>query len=466
MTIPPVAKSVPSSSASPLPVQPLIVASTSASDLSSPSVFYETKMVTVEESEPHNFVGAIGTAPTVSGTYVIYSNDGKSLKYASSDGKTQGVLFDFSDTFPPSIIHSYVYPFLTHSDIYPRSVHFQAEQPSSFALSALSNGSGADMHTLIYDEDAYNVLVTDIIGNPLNSWVLTPTHLCFAPYFSPQGNWIAIECQETKTGNSYLNLISLGSGNKTKAYHLPNCGRNVVSPPMITWSSDDKHLLYSCPAYSLNEFHCFFSIDDDEMVCKTISLSEEKGENSMANILSVSPDWSKIVFDLGYQKENENGLISGYRVYLTDIECIVTEEFCDQGSVLDLPLAFPCDPNNQESRPAMHLFWNTTKNKLVWVTSSNGGSNDMSLNSHIVGSFDLFTGKTYVFEHKWYRHTQFISISPDGNWLLYYALEPTGDRERELGYHAISLMNGDAHPIAPASSMSGNMEFYGWLATP
>ncbi len=454
----PTVKSVlsPSPSPSPLPFQPVIVASTPESPLPAPFVFHETKMVAFEKSEPPNFIEATGSIPNIPGTYVIYANYGESLKYASLDGKAQGILFDFSDTLSPS----------TSYDTYPRSVHFQAGQPSSFAFSALPNGYGAN--SLL--EEEYVILLTDLVGNPLNSWRLTPTDLCFAPYFSHQGNWIAVECTTTRAVEiGYLNLISLKPGNETKAYHLPYCPREAVYPPTIFWSSDDKHLLYSCPTpHPKYKYHCFLSVDDDEMVCKTIFLSDQNGKSSAANILSVSPDWSKIILDIDYQAS-----ISGYRIYIADIDCVLDEEICTQGVTLDLPLAFP---DNPKSTP--QIIWSPARNEFVWNTLSYDSSNDRNENSYLVGRFDLVTGETYIFERTWYRNTEFVDISPDGNWLLYYAFFDTVldfDVNKPPGYFAMSLDDGKVHYVAPAidianppqgGATSYDMVFYGWLIIP
>lgn len=475
-TTTPTVKSVlspsPSPSPSPLPVQPVIVARTPESPLPSPYVFYETKMMTFEESKSPNFIQTTGSIPTIPGAYVIYANSRENLKYASLDGEMQGGLFDFSDTFSP----------FTYDDTYPISVHFQARQPFGFALSALSNGG----HNYFLD-DEYNILLTDLVGNPLSSWSLTPTDLCFAPYFSPQGNWIAVECITTReVENSYLNLVSLKPDDETKAYHLPYCPREAVYPPTIFWSSDDKHLLYSCPTpHPKYKSYCFLSVDDDEMVCKTIFLSDQNGKSSAANILSVSPDWSKIVLDLGHLPDDENGFIPGFQIYLADLECVVTEEFCDQGLTLDLPLAFPYDPDNPKNDPAdiafwnaAQLLWNPAKNEIVWMTSSSDDSHDKNENSHLVGRFDLATGETHIFERTWYSDTEFIGISPDGNWLLYYAFFDTAldfDVNRPPGYFAMSLDDGEVHYVAPAIDMANphqggaisyDMAFYGWLIIP
>jgi len=443
---------------SPLPVQPITETETPVHLLPSPLVFHEFKGMSFREGAPVAFINATGSMPTVSGTYIIYANYGKSLKYASLDGKIQGDLFHFSERFPL---------YISYEDEYSRSLHFLAGESPKLIRSYQSGVPD------IFIKGEYNIMETDLVGNLMKSWKLLPTDWCFAPFFSDQGNFVIVECEETGTQQHYLNIINLEQENKKKAYQLPSCRGEPVRPGII-WASDNEHFLYSCPSSSPEKnLHCFISVSDDDIICKQIHIDSVSEE---LKILSISPDWSKVILDLGFQPVNKNGKTSGFRIFITELECILYKEFCNQGITVNLPLEYAFDPNiNKNSiTPRLHLYWNVAKNELIWMTSSYDGSNNRSLNSHLVGRFNLLTGQNqivkpgenHINKNRWYENTEIIGVSPDGDWLLYYALEPTTDYEKSVGYYAMSLENGSIHSVALATNMSGDIVFYGWLTIP
>ena len=444
------------SSASPYPIQP--VTSPLVHTQFSPLVFYEFKGMSFREAAPISLTNAIGSVPSVSGIYILFANSGESLKYASLDGKIQDDLLYFSESSPL---------YFSYENGFPKSLHFVDGE----TLKIIRSYQFGIPDVFIREE--YNIEEIDLDGNIIRAWELLPTDWCFTPFFSTQGNLTAVECIESGTQQYYLNIINLEQENKEKAYQLPSCQGEPVRPRII-WASDNEHFLYNCPSSSLEKnLYCFVSISDDDILCKKVHI---KGVSEDLKILSISPDWTKAILDLGLQPVDENGRILGFRIFITELKCISYNKVCNQGMIVNLPLdyAFSPDTNENHLAPELHLFWNVAKNELIWITSSYDGANHKRLNSHLIGRFNLLTGQNQIIEpgenhinkNRWSENTEIVGVSPDGDWLLYYALENTGDYERDLGYHAFSLENGEIHPVASAAKMSGDITFYGWMTVP
>lgn len=411
-----------------------------------PSVSTELQGVTIETGEAPHFIEATGSQPSDPGTYIIYINNRGDIRYVSLDGKKRDTLFDIDfEKF------HYIPDLPSH-----KGIQFLAGESPKIALSSLSD---------IIDEE-HAVLFTDLAGNPIQTWQLNPEGWgCFTPSFSPQGDFAIIECMES---GRYLNLINLGTNDVEKSYHLPSCDSEIIHPMPIIWRQSGKDFLYHCKSF--RNIYCFISLDQ-EPVCKSIQLKDPNGQVQQPRILSISPDWSKIAFDMGYQPADENGFILGYRVYVANTDCVIKEDICTEITVIDLPFAYPYNPNQERaSRPGFQIVWRPTKNELVGNTSSqDNNSNDKK---SIVGIYDLEKEENRFFR-VWDSSIELISISPDGEWLVYKGIEFMPGFDGAKQYYATSLENGMIHSLASSiefwptrGAALDHIEFFGWLVIP
>lgn len=255
------------------------------------------------ESPPKRGEGKI-SLPEIPGDYLVYWTKLGSVQYVSLDGMLRGNLIE-------GYLINEINPVLKTKKLDP--------------VRMISNGKDSRfIFVQQWDDEHYmfksaSIWMTDISGNPIKSWEIpsNPNLLCLKPAFSPQSRWILMDCDVGHvdggfySDNHQLHLIDTRSG-MIKIFNVTKCrGGEFFFPQQIIWSQDEDQFLYWC---NYNEYALMTTKNVETKFVQILALGGDiKGTGSY--ILSVSPDWKKVVLDMGSTPKNADGTVSGYRIY-------------------------------------------------------------------------------------------------------------------------------------------------------
>lgn len=372
----------------------------------------------------------------IPGDYLIYWTKLGSVQYVSLDGTLRGNLID-------GYLINEIQPVLEIDGIDP--------------VRMISNGKDSRFIFLQeWNDENYlfksaSIWMTDISGNPINSWEIPPNPnlLCLKPAFSPQNHWILMDCDVGHldggfySNNHQLHLIDTRSG-KIKIFNVTKCnGGEFFSPQQIVWSQDEEQFLYWC---NYNEYALVSTKESEPNFIQLPTDSNDLRARS-SYILSVSPDWKKVVLDMGSTPKNADGTISGYRIYVADLECVLNNPTCTEGKTFTLSFA-------ESTRFAdLHIYWVKEWDSMVWVASPDSGCIDLLTNTNQKCDWS-FAGQEY------------FGASPNGEWLVFAGTQDWRRFPRML--YVVSAEDGTVRQLAEPDPNNAvdYIGFYGWLTIP
>ena len=396
-----------------------------------------TQSAIVSKGTPPKRGNARVSLPQRPGEYLIYGPKRGVTQYISMDGTIKGNLID-------GFLVNELEPILKTEGIGPSGMFLEQGIPR-FIYVNLEGGDPIFKSASIW--------VTDVYGNPLESWNINTNSdfSCVIPMYASYTlfpvtplfyNWIAINCSHGEARN--INLINLRTG-ETKAFTIqcdPGPSPAPAQPgPSFSWSQVETEFLYQCP---FAEYY-FISLSGDHVIAR--QLGDSFGN---LNIWSVSPDWKNIVLDRGYLPKNADGTIPGFRVLVSDLDCILKQSVCDQGTMYDLSFGIPYDKTKDHTTPYLNVVWSHSGNRLIWTTWAN------------MGWIDLSTHENHTFDIN--NSDLLLDISPDDQWLLFFGEDPNS---KETGMYAMSFENNHVtHFLAKPENMAGLVSFDNWLTIP
>jgi hypothetical protein len=283
---------------------------------------------------------------------------------------------------------------------------------------------------------------TDVSGNLLNSWKVLPTgsHICWSPDISPYGDWIGIVCEGANDDHE-INLINLKTGDTSSfaihCYLLDTSGD-------FYWSANEAKFVYQCPEAE----YYFISMDSNHVVASQLG---DRTTNEF-DILTISPDWKQIVIDMGAMPNNPDGTISGHRIIIANLDCVLTNNSeCNQGTTFELPSGgpynqIPIDQMRGMPPTPLGFDWSHSGNTLLWMSYGAIGQIDLRTNTNRVtkqGAFAFLVG-----------------ISPNDQWMIFFGKDPNSDNSGlvSMSTHDSSITHFIARP-----DILGFYSLYGWL---
>jgi len=425
----------------------------SASPTSVPSL-QETPIVTISKTTPPVSIFTKGTLPSEAGEYLLYSSDENSIEYVSLDGKTRGILITEQNSQWPA-----------------PNVNFRwiKADPSGFIFFTRQY-SQANVYV---GSSTVSVWRTDVFGNPLKGTSKLSIELgkddnCTNPVISPRGHWMIIDCHSAS--RRYVLVVDVKAETIQKID--VHCESFLSTPELYVnssiWSDDEMNFLYEC---GVAEYE-FISLSNDTQVHKYIDWNIKNGGSGHINpnpslyrrkgfgntILSISPDWRKIALDIGEMPKKPDGSISGFQIFVTDLndslskpDCSLNDPNCNQGAVYDLPFGEPYYPTENEGEPAFGLEWSHFGDSLMWTSYKS------------MGSIDLSTQKNHVFDRK--SSGLLLGFSPDDHWMVFFGEDQNSNK---YGLFAMNVENNMTHFLAEAKTKNkaADILFYGWLTIP
>jgi hypothetical protein len=238
--------------------------------------FEQSKILTQSEFPKNEKVNV--TLPRIAGNYLVFLA-GHGYEYVSLDGTIRGQFLEFS-----------------------------AEQLGLASLT-LGNDPRLIFVNTTSDPDEQrlknlSIFETGLDGSPLGAWVgnVSSDYWCIEPigrivnFPAPAfflDNWFAVDCFHA--GGHSINLVNLKLGSVKSIF--VNCKfvgdiafmSYVDTQSNFFWSETGTEFAYHCP---FGEYY-FVSILNDQAIVKQVG-------DGRLRILSVSPDWKKIAFDMGY----------------------------------------------------------------------------------------------------------------------------------------------------------------------
>ena len=364
--------------------------------------------------------------PTIPGDYLVYLTDSDSLEYISPDGNIKGTLMD--ENFNPTLIIQGG----TSRFVFIRTQSKSMEGPF----------------------DTASIWETDVFGNLLNSWkALSGSNICMNPEISPFGNWIGIDCiiatvdqitHQIMPNGRVINLINLRTGD-TQSFpiHCDEYTPEVSMAVSFYWSANETEFAYQCP---LAESY-FISMAGDHVTAKQLGVRP-----NTFDILTISPDWKHIVIDMGAMPNNPDGTISGHRIMIANLDCVLTNNSeCNQGTTFELPSGGPYSQTPVDQMKGMppsplDFDWGHSGNTLLWMSYGALGQIDLRTSTNRVtnqGEFDNLVG-----------------FSPDDQWMLLFGVDPKAGKH---GLFTISTNDNSITHFLSKPDMLGFYTFYGWL---
>ena len=354
--------------------------------------------------------------PTLPGDYLVYESfDGRSLLYSSLDGKTTGTLMD-ANFLQERIIEGST----------PRFIYAETQ------LDGIENKQGYFNSEYIWE--------TDVSGNLLNSWKVLPagSHICWSPDISPYGDWIAIVCDGANDDHD-INLINLKTGD-TSSFAI-HCDL-IETAGDFYWSANETKFVYRCPEAE----YYFISISIDHVVANQLGDRTNKFD-----IIGISQDWTHIAINMGIMPQNPDGTISGERLMIANLDCILTNiSQCNQGVTFDLPISEPFTPFPDELSPwggAIYCSWTYDENALMCSTTHGG-----------IGQIDLRTNTIRTIPSG--GRTDLLDISPDDQWMILFGKDPNSDN---YGLFSMSTHDSSITHFIARPDILGFYSLYGWL---
>lgn len=383
--------------------------------------------------------------PEIPGDYLIYRTKLGLMQYVSLDGSLRGNLID-------GYLINEIEPVLEIDGLDP--------------VRMISNGKDSRfIFVQEWDDEHYafksaSIWMTDIFGNPILSWEipLNSNLLCLKPAFSPQSRWILIDCKVGRvdagfySDNHQLHLIDIKSG-MIKIFNVTKCYGGEVFHQQIIWSKDEEQFLYWC---NYNEY-ALISIENAQPSFVQILTNGSDIEARHSYILSISPDWKKVVLDMGSTPKNADGTVSGYRIYVVDFECVLKNPKCADGEIFTL--SFP-EPRSEPSRYTdLHIYWDMGWGDIAWAVFPRGAS------SGAAGCIDLSTNTNQKCDWDFVGH-EYFGVSPDGEWLVLAGTKDWRHFPRTL--YVVSVKDGTVrHLVEPdPNNAIDYIGFYGWLTIP
>jgi len=422
-------------------VQAVAVTAQPTQALQTPESISLTQSNIVFKGEPPDFGDGKVSIPQTPGDYLVYWNKKGFVRYASLDGTIKG-----------NLIEGYLIN--EHAPV----VILPGKKTSQFIFTTKHQEYTTIGNTSIW--------MTDIFENLLETWKVEANSEfgCFDPVFSPYGYWMAIDCYSATAYSSsgrYINLVNLESG-KASVLNI-KCDLGPTPGPWTSsknfnWSHNETEFSYRCP---FGEYY-FISISGDNVVAR--QLGDSSGN---LRVWSVSPDWKKIVLDMGYMPKNADGTTSGLRVFIADLDCVLNNPNCAQGETFDLPFALPIDQATR-AWADLQMYWNKAGDGIAWMSSSYTYDNKGSFSTryHSSGWIDLSTNTNQMFERQLHGSTEFLGISPDGEWMLFSGYTDPYPFPRTL--YVVSLKDGTIRHLAESDKDNAVdiINFYGWLTIP
>lgn len=184
------------------------------------------------------------------------------------------------------------------------------------------------------------------------------------------------------------------------------------------------------------------------------------------DIWSVSPDWSKIVLDMGYLPKNKDGLIPGLRILVANLDCVLSKLVCDRGTTFDLPFSLPYSEGDIKNNLGtnLQLYWNKSGDVLAWMATSSSYTGSFYERNHLSGWIDLATNTNHVFDQQLDESTVFLGISPDDKWMLFQ--DSSNLYPNSGGLYVMSLEDGDVRHLVQDNEMTNYIHFHGWIVIP
>lgn len=389
--------------------------------------FEQSKILTQSEFPKDEKVNV--TLPRIAGNYLVFLA-GHGYEYVSLDGTIRGQFLEFS-------AEQLGLASLTLGDD-PRLIFVStASDPDEQRLKNLS------------------IFETGLDGSPLGAWVgnLSSDYWCIEPigrivnFPDPAfflDNWFAVDCFHA--GGHSINLVNLKLGSVKSIFINCKFVGDITFMPYVDtqssffWSETGTEFAYHCP---FGEYY-FVSILNDQAIVRQVG-------DGRLRILSVSPDWKKIAFDMGYTPQNADGTTSGRRIAVADLECMLEKNDCAKPVVYDLPFLKPFDPFEDDYSLDWMAKFTSASDKLVWALPG------------ITGWIDLATQNNHIGRHGIGGYVK--DISPDGKTILFL-----GDNPDDPGYAYLFVVRaGEDNYIrylAKAENMAGFIRPSGWLTIP
>lgn len=400
--------------------------------------FEQSKILTRGEFPKNEKINV--TLPQIAGKYLIFAGD-SGYEYVSLDGTIRGQFLEFPE----------------------------GQRPFGLVSVSLGIDPMVIIIGLTYDKiddtfrsrrlNGLSVSEWGLDGKPYATWIGSPNldEWCIVPigeveriypysypaYFPER--WLVVDCFSATKHE--INLIDLKAGD-TKSI-LINCKVSLADVNFTNyadnysnffWSQSGTEFAYHCP---FGEYY-FVSVSNDQAAVRQI------GDGRM-RILSVSPDWKKITFDMGYTPQNPDGTTSGRRIAVADLECMLEEKDCAKPVVYDLPFLKPFNPFEDDYRLDWMAKFTSASDKLVWALPG------------ITGWIDLATQNNHIGRHGIGGYVK--DISPDGKTILFL-----GDNPDDPGYAYLFVVRaGEDNYIrylAKAENMAGFIRPSGWLTIP
>ncbi len=389
---------------------------------------------------------AIVSLPDTPGDYLIYWTKRGLLQYVSLDGAIRGNLIDgyLINELDPTLEVEGLDPVRMISDGKDSRFIFAQEQ---------------DDKNYVFKSVSF--WVTDIFGNSINSWRILPdpNRVCLKPIFSPQSRWVLIDCKVGRVDGELfypvsrqLYIIKTESG-AAQTVDITKCrGEEIFLPQQILWSRDEERFLYWC---NNNEYTLMSTKGSDPTSVKIPAQGSDTATRN-AHILSVSPDWEKIVFALDNTSQSVYGATPVNRIAVADLDCILHDPKCSEITTLDLPLAQPVDLTDNDYLKTQ-IYWIYPWDNLIWVVSSTETSS--------YGCIDL---STFINQNckKNLSGQEYLGVSPDGQWLIFIGyIEQNAQRLASKKLYAVSVKDNAVRYLADpdVNNAVDYIRFYGWL---
>jgi len=389
----------------------------------------DPRALILSDGESPYFIDSQGSLPDKPGLYLVYSEffseHAGEIKYVSDDSEVTGDLLSYSN------IEQYG---IWLPNMYMSAIN---ETPQ-----LIFSDYFYSKHTVDLD-GGVNLWVTDRVGNPLRNWNIEATPdtgvVCNdPPSFSPSSRRVAIICDDA-LNHYYINLIDMKSGEQ-RIISVPG---TVTIIPAENWSRDETQFYTWDNTYS----YCFISISKNNALCKDVGKP----------ILSISPDWKHVVLFSGKLPFNPDLNLSGAQIQVVDMECLMGQSSCDNGTEFNL---FYTDDGQSNTNPSLSLHWNPTGKFLAWMATPL--SNYQPLTGYISGNpscgwIDLSEKTNLMLCDHVIENTSMLGIAPNDNWLL------LSDRQ---GLYLLSIKEQMSRRLVTPISEFGSIRFYGWFTVP
>jgi len=389
--------------------------------------------------------------PEIPGDYLVYRTKRGSLQYVSLDGTLRGNLID-------GYLISELEPVLKTEGLDPVRMISNGEDSRFIFVQERDDKN--------YGFESASIWVTDLFGNPIKSWEVPPDPnlMCLKSAFSPLNQWILMDCEVGHIDdglfypdNHQLHLINAESGIVT-IVNVTKCrGGEFFFPQQIIWSQDEEQFLYWC---NYNEYALISTKDSEPNYIQMLTYGSNAGVRD-SYILSVSPDWKKIVLDMGGMPKNADGTVSGYRILVADLECVLNNPNCSGGETFTLSFAEPRDEPSQFTD--IHIYWVKEWGDIVWVVSPGITA------SGAASCIDLSTNTNQECPRDW-AGQEFLGTSPDGHWLLFdgFMSHPLFPDSFSRFLYVVSVKDNTIRYLTKPdeNNMIEYIGFYGWLTVP